>query len=70
MYEALMSILLDNMETKFEDDPWNLSFIHEVKSKLEGLARDPSCETYTNFIDLKEFKTFYHMFLDYKLMLS
>ena len=25
MYEALMSILLDNMETKFEDDPWNLS---------------------------------------------
>ena len=44
-------------------------FIHEVKSKLEGLARDPSSETYTNFIDLKEFKTFYHMFLDYKLML-
>ena len=66
MYEALLSIFLENMEEYYENDLWNISFIQDGKAALEELAKDPCDETYQQFSNSKDFKSYYHLFLDYK----
>ena len=66
MYEALLSIFLENMEEYYENDLWNISFIQDGKAALEELAKDPCDETYQQFSNSKDFKSYYHLFLDYQ----
>ena len=65
MYEALFSLFLDAMEDFHEDYYWNSSFIEDGKTRVEDLAKDVSKIKFGQLCESEEFKTFYHIFLDY-----
>ena len=64
-YEALFSLFLDTMENFHKDDCWNSFFIEDSKTRLENLAKDVSKIKFDRLCESEEFKTFYHIFLDY-----
>ena len=54
------------MESFYEADAWNQSFISEAKEELANFAKNLSTSTYTEHKDSREFQTSYRLFLDYK----
>ena len=60
MYEALYHLLVQQMETHYQNGVWNNQFIGEAKSKIEEAFPAPSAENFTAFQDSQEFWTFYH----------
>ena len=65
-YEAFYTLLLENMESFYEADAWNQSFISEAKEELANSAKNLLKSTYTEHKDSREFQTFYRLFLDYR----
>ena len=63
--ETLFSLFLDAMEDFYKDDSGNSSFIDDGKTTVEDLAKDLSKIKFDQLCESEEFKTFYHMFLDY-----
>ena len=62
----VLSQFLETMEDYYQYDPWNTAFIQEGKSKIEELAKKPSCDVYQTYCNSDDLKSFYHLFLDYK----
>ena len=54
------------MESFYEADAWNQSFISVAKEQLANFAKNLSTSTYTEHKDSREFQTYYRLFLDYK----
>ena len=54
-YEAFHTLLLKNMESFYETDAWNKSFISEAKEKLANFAKNLSTFNYTEYKDSWEF---------------
>ena len=65
-YEAFYTLLLENMESFYEADAWNQSFISEAKEELTNFAKNLSTSTYIEHKDSREFQTYYRLFLNYK----
>ena len=53
------------MEDFHKDDCWNSYFIEDGKTRVEDLAKDVSKIKSDQLCESEEFKTFYHIFLDY-----
>ena len=64
MYEALDHLLIQQMETHYQNDVWNNQFTGEAKSKID------EAENFTAFKDSQEFRTVYQLLLDFKLGLQ
>ena len=70
MYEALDHLLIQQMETHYQNDIWNNQFTGEIKSKIDEAFPKLSAENFTAFKDSQEFRIFYQLFLDFKLELQ
>ena len=66
MYEALYHLLIQQMETHYQNDVWNNQFIGEAKSKIEKAFPELSAENFSAFQDCQDFRTFNQLFLDFK----
>ena len=65
-YEAFYTLLLENMESFYEADAWNQSFVSKTKEELTNFAKNSSAFIYTEHKDSREFKIYYRLLLDYK----
>ena len=61
----MFSLFLYAMEDFHKDDCWNSYFIEDGKTRVEDLAKDVSKIKSDRLCESEEFKTFYHIFLDY-----
>ena len=66
MHEALYHLLIQQIETRHQNDVWNNQFIGEAKSKIEEAFPELSVENFTPFHNSQKFWTFYQLFLDFK----
>ena len=70
MYEALYHLLIQQMETHYQNNVWNNQFIGEAKSKIEEAFPELSAENFSAFQDSQEFWTFCQLFLYFKQKLQ
>ena len=58
-YEAFQTLLLENMESIYEADAWNQSFISDAKEKLANFAKNLSTSNYIKHKNSWKFQTYY-----------
>ena len=67
MYEALCSILLDQMEEMYENDSLKYNFVQDAKVKIKKNCFELKKATYNMHRNSEVFKSCLELFIDYKL---
>ena len=70
MYEALFSILLDQMEEIYENDSLKYIFMQDAKVKIKDFCFELNNATYNMHQDSEGFKSYLKLFIYYNLELQ